>query len=122
MTMLPRVICEHVARLHEKGWPAVVEFPEGRNRFWIGLEAATVAQLEQAVEMETRLARKAIKRFVATGSLRSAETAAMRINRARSFAEWSLVNQKAEVTEAALPFPFMSMDEMKELLRGERED
>lgn len=122
MAPIPDAITKRVVRLQQKGWPSIVEFPQGRQRLWISLEEATVAQLEQAVELETRAARKAILRFIETGSKHTAARAALRINRARAFAEWSLVSQGREVVEASLPFPMMSVEEMGETLRREREE
>ncbi len=119
---IPDEIVNRVVKLQSKGWPGMVEFPSGRNFLWTNIEDATVAELEQAVELETRRARKAIDRFMQTGSKSSAAKAAMCINRARSFRDWSLQNQGQPVTEEALPFPCMSVDQMREHLRKEREE
>jgi hypothetical protein len=117
---VPDEISKRVAKLSKKGWPAMVEFPQGRKRLWITIQEATVAQLEQAVELEIRRARAAILRFSRTGSKAAAGTAAMSINRARSFKDWSLQSQGVEVSEAVLPFPCMSPSEMKDHLDKER--
>lgn len=121
MAPIPDEIVQRVIKLQAKGWPGMVEFPSGKKRLWTNIEDATVAQLEQAVEMETRRARKAILRFMETGSKYAASKAAMCINRARSFRDWSLQNQKQPVTEEALPFPCMSLEQMQDHLEREKQ-
>src|SRR5689334_6998572 len=121
MTPIPEEIVKRVIRLSRKGWPSMVEFPSGRKKLWTSIQDATVAQLEQAVELESRRAIKAIERFLQTGSKATAAKAALCINRARSFRDWSLQNQNQPVSEAVLPFPYMTAEEMQEHLRQERE-
>lgn len=110
MAAIPSEITQIVKRLHADAMiPAYVEFPRGKDRLFIHYHEATVAQLEQAVELQTRAARQSIQRFMFRGgSPTTAKTAAGHIERARVFRARSLELRDQPITEAAMPFPLAS--------------
>lgn len=121
MTKIPDEIIRCVCELSDRGWPAWVEFPQGKKYLWTDIGTATVAQLEQAVELETRRAKKQILSYMESPTKARAKRAAQTIDRANAFKHRSLWKQGAEYSEAAMPFPFMSEDEMRSHLKQELE-
>lgn len=72
---LPAPLERAIEREQAKGRPVYASWKAGDGvEYWSDCDTMTVAQFEQATEFESRKMRKAFKRFMLTGSLRTAKT------------------------------------------------
>lgn len=117
MTKLPREIMLEAIRQQElMGWPemvpayAEIEHADGR-KLWKAWENLTVADCEQLVEQHSRVAKRAIEKWMKRRTKYFLRQAGQSIIRARLYrCQYFVLMGMENTTEADMPFPCSATD------------
>lgn len=126
---LPNELLAEVVRQQEKmGWPemvpayAEIKKADGKTYFK-PYENLTVGDCEQLVQQNIDAAWRALDRYAGNSSQRTLKRAAHFVLYARLYrCTYISLTGKTDSTEADMPFPQMSDDEIAELLKRQEEE